>query len=611
MRIFVFLFLALSFAGVSAASETEPSVGDLLREADQVRTSDLARFDALLHDLDALAESATAIERERVRLLQAHRLITRGRSEEAVVVLRDVIAEPAGAANKFLAGSMLANTHAITRRFELALHALDAMLAGQSDVEDKDILHRGLLVAAIVYNQVGEFRLGLHYAERVLDDTPLGRSRCAAENLVHEARNGLKERVDVARAMESVQVCEAEREPILAGFSRTYVAEMLAEDGKLEDAVALLEGYLSVVERAGYPLLIGQYHAMLAEHRMKLGDIEAAEQHARHAVSSTSSLASALPLVVAYRTLYEVAEHRQDPELALATYRLYAQADKAHFNDVKSREMAYQVVRHQTQQQAQQIELLNERNTVLELQQRVTEQRAQNTGLIVMLLVVLLASIGFWAYRTKRVQMRLRRMAEVDMLTGIGNRHHFTQRAERALAQCARAGEDAVLVMFDLDHFKLINDRFGHAAGDCALRHVAAACVPLCRPVDCFGRLGGEEFGILLPGCDLATGRRLAEDCIARFAEIHTADCGHVFEVTASFGVTNSAVSGYDLTRMLSHADRALYRAKRGGRNRVCVFETSLDAVALSLASAAMPTGDGADPDAAGVDAWKQGVAVG
>ncbi|MDH5823921.1 GGDEF domain-containing protein [Luteimonas sp. RD2P54] len=611
MRTFAFLFAALSFVGASAASEASPSVGDLLREADEVRTSDLARFEALLDDLGARTESATAIERERIRLLQAHRLITRGRSEEAVAILRDVVAEPAGMTNRFLAGSMLANTHAITRRFEAALHALDAMLAGQGDVEDKDILHRGLLVAAIVYNQVGEFSLGLHYAERVLHDNPLGRSRCAAGNLVLEARNGLKERVGIATAMESVQVCEAEREPILAGFSRTYVAEMLAEEGKLENAIELLESYLSVVEKTGYPLLVGQYHAMLAEYRMKLGQVEAAERHARYAISNTASLASALPLVVAYRTLYQIAEHRHDPELALATYKLYAQADKAHFNDVKSREMAYQVVRHQTQQQAQQIELLNQKNTVLELQQRVAEQRAQNTGLIAVLLTMLLASIGFWAYKTKRLQVRLRRMAELDMLTGISNRHHFTQKAEQSLAQCARAGEDAVLVMFDLDHFKLVNDRFGHAAGDCALRLVAAACTPGCRPVDCIGRLGGEEFGILLPGCDLDTGKRLAEDCIERFARIQTADCGHVFQITASFGVTSSTVSGYDLTRMLSHADRALYRAKRSGRNRICTYDTGLDAVALTLATGRVH-GAPAEDDEPGRDRGRRlGAAVG
>ena len=126
--------------------------------------------------------------------------------------------------------------------------------------------------------------------------------------------------------------------------------------------------------------------------------------------------------------------------------------------------------------------------------------------------------------------------------------------------------------MFDLDHFKSINDRFGHDTGDWVLKQVADACRTVCRRIDHIGRIGGEEFAILLSRCDLRDATRAAEDCRMRVASIDTRSSGHKFLVTASFGVTASPLSGYDLAKLLSHADKMLYRAKREGRNRVCTF---------------------------------------
>ena len=127
-------------------------------------------------------------------------------------------------------------------------------------------------------------------------------------------------------------------------------------------------------------------------------------------------------------------------------------------------------MREETLQKTQQIELLHGQNQVLHLQQRVDKQAGQNTQLLVVLLTFLVAAIAYWAYKVKRVQVSLRRFAETDALTGISNRHHFTQQVGQALAQSARAGEPCALIMFDLDHFKGINDSYGHVTGDWVLQ---------------------------------------------------------------------------------------------------------------------------------------------
>ncbi|WP_152540889.1 tetratricopeptide repeat-containing diguanylate cyclase [Luteimonas huabeiensis] len=583
--------MLVTLLALAPTAVANPSFDTLLDEAVSVRTSDVGRFRELLARLDELAAYATPAQRTHLRLLHAHRLVIGGDPQGAISLLEPIVSGGASSETRFEAGGLLANVFAITRQFEKALATLDRILPLQDEVARREVLHRGQLSAGIVYNQVGEFGLGLQFASRVLADRPDGRSRCIAENLSLESQLGRGGGFDREMAERAIRHCDAQKEPILAGFSRTYLARALHAQGSTSEAIELLAEYLQTVEDTGYPLLIAHYHALLAEYRMATGDREAARMHAEQAVSQTQTLAlvSAEPLVIAFRTLYRLAEERADPKETLAAYRAFAEADRAHFSDVKSREMAYQIVRHQSQQQAQQIELLNQRNALLELERRVARQRARAWLALAVLLAGLLASIGYWALKTKRLQMRLKRMAETDMLTGVGNRHHFTQEAERLLAQCRREGRVAALLAFDLDHFKQVNDRFGHAAGDWALQQVAAACQALCGPDDLIARIGGEEFAILMVGRDAAAGRRVAEQALARLAAIDATSAGYDFRIGASFGVTDTCLSGYGLERMLSHADRAMYAAKRAGRNRVHQADGSASVLAVAGFAAGDP----------------------
>jgi diguanylate cyclase (GGDEF)-like protein len=183
------------------------------------------------------------------------------------------------------------------------------------------------------------------------------------------------------------------------------------------------------------------------------------------------------------------------------------------------------------------------------------------------------------------MQGSLRRMAQTDALTGLANRHHFTRRAEAVLQQCRRDGIEVGLVMLDLDHFKDINDQHGHAAGDWALRAVAAACASACPAGNLAGRLGGEEFALLLVGMDLASAVGVARDCRQRIAAIDPRANGRGFDLTASFGVATSLACGHDLDALLARADDALYRAKREGRDRVRAHTPSPRPEALSPTS--------------------------
>jgi diguanylate cyclase (GGDEF)-like protein len=169
-------------------------------------------------------------------------------------------------------------------------------------------------------------------------------------------------------------------------------------------------------------------------------------------------------------------------------------------------------------------------------------------------------------------QDELRKLASNDVLTGLANRRGFIHRGEQACALARRHGRDLSVLMLDLDHFKAVNDRFGHAAGDDVLRFVAATIGLQLRTTDICGRTGGEEFAVVLPETSLEEALNTAErirHAIER-APIPTDEAKKPLRVTASIGVATFMESGETLEEVLSEADRALYEAKRDGRNRVC-----------------------------------------
>jgi diguanylate cyclase (GGDEF)-like protein len=164
---------------------------------------------------------------------------------------------------------------------------------------------------------------------------------------------------------------------------------------------------------------------------------------------------------------------------------------------------------------------------------------------------------------------KVQRLAITDPLTGLYNQRHFSTVAETELQRVCRYGRPMSAVMLDIDHFKRINDTFGHSVGDRMLRAVAEGCHEELRKVDVVGRYGGDEFAILLPESDLAVAQRVAERLRKTIAAKQLNTAKGPAMVTASLGVAMVDCEDTTLETLLSRADKALYVAKRKGRNQV------------------------------------------
>ncbi len=169
----------------------------------------------------------------------------------------------------------------------------------------------------------------------------------------------------------------------------------------------------------------------------------------------------------------------------------------------------------------------------------------------------------------KEMEAELRRLATTDSLTGVANRRRFIEQLDKELARIKRFNLPASLLMVDIDYFKRVNDTYGHAAGDAVLKHLTASAEHHLRSIDLFGRIGGEEFAVLLPGTDKEGAREFAEQLRSYVAETPAKiEAGEV-HVTISIGVTQFKPTDLIPDAIFARADEALYRAKQAGRNRV------------------------------------------
>lgn len=168
-------------------------------------------------------------------------------------------------------------------------------------------------------------------------------------------------------------------------------------------------------------------------------------------------------------------------------------------------------------------------------------------------------------------ELELRQIATSDSLTGALTRRGFTRDAEQAIREAVRYGQEVSCVALDIDHFKSVNDRHGHATGDIVLRAVADACRMVIRGADILGRIGGEEFAVMLPRTGAAGAAATAERLREAVAALAVPTGAGSLRVTASFGVAGMRRDSTEVAAMLQAADAALYEAKRSGRNRVVV----------------------------------------
>ncbi len=557
-----------SFASAAPAEDPE----QLLLKADNVKTANFAEFVDVLHSIQQHPENLTATQRVYLRYLEAWKNAYDGDNDTALARLNALADEPVDVTLRLRAGATAVNVLELAKRYEEAFSRLSKILILLPQVSDKPARQQALLDAAELYTDVGQYGLALSYAQTVIEEDVDGHGVCKGSRVKQRALyEAGRIKVATSALQGAIDDCVKVGELGNAEVVRLTAAHVYIDQGKLDDAIKILRDHYEEAKATRNPRLVSTFDALLADAYRRKGVPALARQFALNVTGSPLREFND-PLVTAYRVLYETAKEQLDFKAALEYHEQYFAADKAYLDDLSARHLAYQKVSHENIANKLQVDALNKQNHVLQLQRALGSKDVEASRLYIVLLTMTVVFIGLWAYRTKRSQLHFQTLSQLDGLTGICNRPHFIALAEKALEASRRTGDHLCMILCDLDHFKSINDKYGHATGDFVLKRTVSACKVLLDKGEVFGRFGGEEFGVLLPACGPEEARQRAEQLRMTIAGITAYQGTTKATVSASFGITTTSQSGHELGQLLAHADTALYEAKRTGRNRVVLF---------------------------------------
>jgi diguanylate cyclase (GGDEF)-like protein len=566
--------LLLSVAGAVAA--TVPASDDpaqLLRQAESAQPSDHAEFNKLMDRLDQVAVRLSPQQKLHQRYLMARQVAFAGNYDEAMPSLTAIADQTADPVLAFRASATVIDLLVTESRYEEAFTKLNPLLDQLPTMKENGVRMQGLGVAAQLYKEAGQYDASVRYADQIIKESTDAPNACRGwfyrSDALFESGGA---QLSADQLHEGAEACGKAGNTLFSLSFQYLLASFDMRQGRPESAIHVLQASYPKVLRAGFPPQVSRFEATLATAYWKNGDLASAMKFANSALATNANRQYSESTASAYRVLYEVDKELGDSKSSLAYLEKYVAAHDGYQGRLSAKALAYQIVKQQVLAKKLQVEGLDKKNRILTLQGELDRKAVETSRLYIALLLLVLASIALWTYRIKRSQLRFMRLARRDGLTGIFNRQHFVNEAERQLRYCRKSARDVCLVLIDLDHFKVVNDTHGHAVGDRVLKRAVEACQAHLRSTDVFGRLGGEEFGMLLPECTLDNVLVRVEQMRAAIAAVSSAKDAPDIPISASFGVASAADSDYELRQLMIDADRALYQAKHEGRNRVSLF---------------------------------------
>ncbi|QYJ83630.1 tetratricopeptide repeat-containing diguanylate cyclase [Shewanella aegiceratis] len=347
--------------------------------------------------------------------------------------------------------------------------------------------------------------------------------------------------------------------------------------GELEQAEKLFLSALAKYKTFKFQLEINDVNALLAETYLMMKEVESAKQYAQQVIDVEDEPSVLNAKKRAYKMMADALALEGSYQEAYRYLDEYMQLSEADIDETKAKAYAYQMAKFENAEKAREIKMLNQDRALYTAQQKVVELERYNESMALMIAIgcsVCLIIFGASMFVQKR---KYKRISQRDPLTGVLNRGTGQDFAENLFVDVLAHRSVFSVVMFDLDHFKAINDTYGHSAGDWALRRVVDAVTPSLKSRDLFVRMGGEEFALFLPYTDEQAALKIAKQCRVAIEAIQTRPHYSDLSITASFGVCTSVEEDLSLDPLMKRVDIAMYQAKGNGRNCVVMYRPSME----------------------------------
>jgi diguanylate cyclase (GGDEF)-like protein len=543
-----------------------------LMRANSIRTADREQFNLIINELTLDKNSLSIKQKVFLNYLRGFQKIIAGELIEGIALLDVVINQEEFISLKHRAIITKVSVYNTGENYQEGFVVLNKLLPMLDHMTDKSSYQEALFVIAVFYNRLTQYQLSQQYLAKIIESKPSLRLQCTSSMLQVEAAFRLNELTWENINDNKADVCKQQQEYLASSIIYSFVSQWYLDNNSPKIALNLLKNTFTLAKNTQYYSLINEYNSLIAQSYFMLNNFYSASLYAQKVVKTIKPSYKSQSIVRASHVLYRISKQENNFKQALKYHEIYQKYFQLVNDDKNKRIISYQIVQEEVIKKAHQISLLNGKNKVLELEKQIFENSAQKKRILILLLVIAVLALSYWAYLSKKAQLRLKNRAEHDELTGIFNRHSFNELASSALNYCIKTNQEVSLILFDLDNFKRINDSYGHDIGDWVLKKTIKTCQRLSRKNDIIGRFGGEEFTILLPGCSDSKAAELAEKYRKAIFAISTTETGFEFQISASFGICPSLAKNKTLHDIIKAADQAMYHAKRNGRNQVSIY---------------------------------------
>lgn len=577
------MWFAFNANATTNASIENSDIDQLLHDADETKTSGAEQFKLKLRHLESLNTSANTRQKQYLSYLKVYEHALDGDFITAKKQYIQLFEQATDPYIKIRIKATLANIQAISREYASALVDLDYAINNVNSLDDEKLKNKINLISSLVYFSLEIYDMSLQYAEAVVRSKPESMMLCKSMVYAIRSHIRLNNTVEHDSVNEAIELCDVNNEDLYAiilelDWLNLQLNQALLTQDKtsINDILRQTKEINQDVDQFGYNNLIGLKDMVLAKAYYYAGQVELALNAAQRSIDGSAQSGNTSQVVEALKILVDHAVVNSQFKTAYELSTRINKVENEIYNQTKAKQMAYMSAKHNNLAKQIEIQQLKQNNQLLTLENKLSSETTKKQQLMMLLILSVLVFLVFWTLKIKRRHDYFKEVAEIDHLTQVFTRKAFEDRMRNLIRSCAAEHQPLNLAIMDLDHFKKVNDQHGHLVGDWVLKNVILTCEEVADHDIMIARLGGEEFAVVSPGLSHSDMMQLMEKMRIAVADMDCHKSGVELNITASFGISTSDLSGMNTSLLLTHADLALFEAKKSGRNQVLSYASIL-----------------------------------
>ena len=575
------LWLAAS-AAIPSWAQGESGPGSVREQLERARTISYTdhwqKAQAILDELAPRLDEFDLRDFASFHLQEARHLVLDDRSPEALERLRMLLDKPLEDDQRLRALQLAAHAGVVLRDYETAFDKLMAALEIEPRVDDPVAGISTFNMATHLFGRVGQHERAIDYGKeavsRALRAADTSQECTARQRIASVYAWAEQPEESEAQYRLGIDACRSAGNELFVGALQAGLADLVRSQGRLAEAKTLAESAIATMEEAAYPLGVYEARLVLAATVHDLGLIDPEARAGFEEIADYFRTNGLWDQVARIELLQaRVAEEHGESDSAAEHYRHHIEARDQFIDRDRAMRLAYLELEFDTRFKERQIDLLEENARLAQVEATTANEQRRLRTIILLLSIFVAVLLAFLLFNAFRGRRHFRHLSRHDALSGLANQGWFLERAGSMLVEAEREGASPYLVMADIDHFKKINDAFGHLYGYQVLGLVARRLRDAFGTGALIGRVGGEEFAILI------VAHRL-DPVIEGIKAFQEAPAESVRDgdpsVTLSFGIGRYR-AGESLETLRKRTDAALYQAKREGRDRYVVSPEARD----------------------------------